>query len=142
MKPILNNNGLASLPTVIALAALILTVGVSVGAVAFSENLAALKASQSPRALFFAESGAQDALQKIVRNKNFTTSTYQIEFATNGCTNYDGCAIISVGATANGRSVTSTGQYKTSIRKINVQITWDADSHGEISSQTWREVTN
>jgi uncharacterized protein (UPF0333 family) len=143
MRFYLDNKGLASLPTVIALGVLILTVGVSIAAMSFSENLAAMRAVQSPRALFYAESGAQDALQKIVRNKNFTaTSSYQMEFATNGCTNFDGCAIITVESVNNGRSVTSTGRYKSSIRTVHVDVIWDENSFGEINNQIWQEVTN
>lgn len=138
-----NQPGLASLPTVIALGLLILALGVSVAAVAFSENMVAQKFTQSPRALFFAESGARDALEKIARNKNFTaTSSYSLDFVTGGCSTNDGCAIISVGAYGNVRTVTSTGKYKNIIRQVRVDATLDASSNGEIQNVNWQEVTN
>ena len=102
-----------------------------------------LKATQSPKALFFAESGASDALQKIVRNKNFTaTSSYEVEFAPSGCTNLSGCAIISVEATNYGRSITSTGKFKSSVRTIHVEVNMDDQDFGEIESESWQEVIN
>lgn len=139
----INKKGLASLPTVLAIGMLILAIGVSVAAVAFSENLVAQKFSQSPRALFYAESGARDALQKIARNKNFVTApNYQMEFVTSGCSTNDGCAIISVGANGNVRTVTSTGKYKSIIRQVRVDATLDSGSNGEIQNVNWQEITN
>lgn len=139
----MNNEGLASLPTVIALGILILAAGVSVSAMTFSENIVALRFSESSKALFFAESGARDALQKIVRNKNFISlEGYELEFEPNGCTNSSGCAIITVSSLSNTRAVTSTGMYKNSTRRVKVEVELDPAANGAIENISWQEITN
>lgn len=137
-----NQAGLVSLPTVLVIGMLILAVGISVAAIAFSENLSTMKLTQSPLALFYAESGANDALERIVRNKNFTaSSTYQIPFDDDGCSTDAKCAIIMVGAYTNTRVITSTGIYGTLKRSVRVDVTFDPLSDGEVQYINWREIS-
>ena len=132
--------GAASLIIMIGLAMLILAVSAGILAVSISENLVSSVSERTTHALFFAESGAYDALQKIIRNKNFTAITpYQIEFVTSGCATNDGCAIISVGS-ASPKVITSTGYYKNIVRKVQVTVSYDADGNGEITNVNWQEI--
>lgn len=139
-----SHKGFATLPTVIILSLLILVVVLNLAAVGYSENVVSSNFSQSTRALSYAESGARDALQRLARNKNFTTSTYTIEFSPNGCSTNEGCAIISVSSSTNPKIITSQGRNKTSLRTVQVNVVYDGttSTYGEIQSIDWQENSN
>jgi Tfp pilus assembly protein PilV len=136
--------GVATLPTVMVMGVMALAVAVGITASALSESQGS---GQSSRALFYAESGARDALVRIARNKNFSTTTYPIYFGTNvtSCVSGDSdCANISVSSgngTTTAKIATSTGIMKASQRTIVVNV-WFADDNGAIATTTWSEVTN
>lgn len=135
--------GFATLPTVMVLGVMSLAVAVGITAVALTESFISQGGIQSNKALFYAESGARDALIRIARNKGFSTTTYSIDFTTNGtgCSGtIGGCATIAVSATTNPKFATSTGQMGASIRTIVASSTIDTD--GLIATTTWSEVTN
>lgn len=139
--------GAATLPTIIALTILILAIGVSITAISFTEGLISTGQGNASQALMYAESGARDALIKLTRNKNYTcvaTSCYSIDFTTNGCSTNDGCARISVSAGAgtigDPRIVVSEGKAKNSIRKMQVNVIFDAAQNGAIATTTWSEL--
>lgn len=145
MKRIGNNKieGVASLPTVIALAGLILVIGLGIAAVSFSENIIAASSWNSVKAFSYAEAGAYDALEKIVRNKNYSAVfSYQIEFVAGGCTNNDGCAIITVSAADNPKVITVEGYSSNIVRRLQVDVTFDGSSNGQIDSASWQELSN
>lgn len=148
-------SGIATLPTVMVLGMLTLTVAVGITSVALTDSFISQSSSQSLRALSYAEGGARDALLKISRNKNYScvaTDCYNIDFNTNGCSLGTGCAKVSVssasGDTANPKVITSKGIMNSSIRTIEVSVILDggtddpALSHGLITSTTWTELTN
>ena len=66
------HTGFASLPIVIGLMAMILVVGTGVALSGFLESSMTLSSARSSNALYYAEAGAQDALMRIARNKNYT----------------------------------------------------------------------
>lgn len=141
--------GTASLTTVIALMILILAIVVGISALSLTEIVTSAGQSQSSQALAYAEAGARDALIRLSRNKNYTcaaTDCYSIAFVTDGCSTNDGCARISVGSGAgtsgDPKIVTSTGQVKTSVRRIRVDVIFDSSLNGEIATTTWRELTD
>ena len=148
---ILKSRGIATLPTVMVLGVIALAIAVGITAVALTESFISQASSQSSRALFYAESGARDALVKIARNENYTCSTtdcYTIDFSTNGCSTGNDCAKVTVsggtGTTANPKIITSKGVMKTSTRTIQVSVVLDNGTAGigAITSTTWVELTS
>lgn len=149
------NKGIATLTIVLAIGMMALAVVVSITAVAFNELIISQGTSQSSNALFYAESGARDALIKIARDKTYTCDTadcYSINFVTNGCTDSAGCAKVSVstgtGVNNDPKIITSKGIMKSSIRTIQVKVTLDdgstneSDQNGQITSTIWEELTD
>jgi hypothetical protein len=142
--------GIATLPTVMLLGIITLTVAISLATVSFSESFISQSGAQSSKALFYAEAGARDALVRIARNKNYTCASsdcYEIPFTTNGCEiSFPGCAKVSVsagvGTLGDPKIITSKGLMQASVRTINVSVTLDADANGEIATTTWSESTN
>lgn len=140
--------GIATLPTVMILGVLSLAVAVGITTVALTESFISQGSAQSSRALFYAESGARDALIRIARNKNYTcvtTDCYNIDFSTNGCSTGNDCARVSVsggtGTSGNPKIITAKGVMKASTRTMEVRVVFDGGGNGEIASATWSEVT-
>ncbi|MBI4692386.1 MAG: four helix bundle protein [Candidatus Terrybacteria bacterium] len=144
---ILNSNiGVATLPIVFVLAFFLLAVIVSIAAISFNESVVSQGAVYGSRALFFAEAGARDALIRISRNKNYScslpsTGCYQIDFTENGCSNNEGCAKITVSAEMSPKIIVSEGRIKNNIRKVQVNVFFDALQNGEITDIQWQEIT-
>ena len=149
------SRGIATLPTVIVIGIMALAVVVSITAVSLNELLISQGQAQSSNALFYAESGARDALTRIVRNKNYTCSSvdcYSLDYTTNGCSNGTDCAKITVsaglGTTADPKIITSKGIMKSSSRTVQVNVTLDNGTttpslqYGEVTANTWTEVVN
>jgi hypothetical protein len=144
-----NERGLATIPTVIALTILVLAVGVGITSLSLSESFVTLGQDYSTRALFYAETGAKDALVKIARNKNYSCTAaecYSISIAADGCLTNDGCARVSVssgaGSTGDPKVITSTGRVRSSSRTVQVMVIFDSLLHGEIATASWQELNN
>ena len=145
-SPNSNNSGVASLPTVIVLMILILAIGVGIAAMSFSENIISMGQKQSSAALLYAEAGARDALIRIARNKNYSTSAYQLVFVTDGCLADEGCATITVStgvvSSLDPKIINSEGRVRSNFRKIKVEVVLDSFSNGEIVSAKWQEIVD
>lgn len=144
-----SSGGVATLPTVIVLGIMTLAVAVGIMAVSLSESFISQGGAQSSRALFYAESGARDALVKIARNKNYTCATtdcYTIDFSANGCSSENDCAKVMVsagaGTTIDPKIITSKGIMKASRRVLQVSVIFDTQGYGEIVSAIWTELIN
>lgn len=151
-----NTHGVATLPTVIVMGIIALAIAVGITAVSLTESFISQGSGQSSRALFYAESGARDALIKIARKKNYSTGGYSISFGgdiSSGCVSgNDGCAQVQVstgaGATGDPKIITSIGIMKSSMRTVIVSTILDngtadpALQFGKISTTTWSESTN
>lgn len=148
IKSKIKNCGIATLPTVMVLGVLSLAVAVGITAVALTESFISQGSAQSSRALFYAESGARDALMRIARNKNYTCATtdcYSIDFSANGCSTGNDCARVSVsggvGTSGSPKIITSKGIMRASARTMEVRVVLDTSGNGEISSVAWNEIT-
>ena len=150
---IIKNKGIATLPTMMVIGMVALSVVVSVTAITFNELLISQGSAQSASALFYAESGAHDALMKIARNKNYTcseTDCYSIDFVEGGCASSTDCSLVSVssgiGTTADPKIITSKGVMRASIRTMQVSVILDGGTtdaslqNGEITSSSWAEL--
>lgn len=139
--------GIASLPIVFAFIILILAVAVGMTAVSLSESFITAGEKESGKALLYAEAGARDALIRMARNKNYSTSPdYTIEFATGGCSSpYDGCATVTVGSgvgsSGDPKIITSQGRSKSSVRSVSVSVQYDTNLEGQFNTITWSEVS-
>lgn len=145
------NRGIATLPTVMVIGMMALAVVVSITSMALNELLISQGSSQSSTALFYAESGARDALIRIARSKNYNSS-YFLDFVTSGCSSSTDCASVAVsagiGTSADHKIITSTGTKGSSTRRIQVDVILDSGTstaslqNGEITSTIWQELTN
>ena len=152
---IIQNKGIATLPTIIIIGMMALAVVVSITSMTLNELSISQGQAESSTALFYAEAGARDALIKIARNKNYNCNTpdcYSLDFVSNGCINNNGCAQISVssgiGTTTDPKIITSKGIMKSSLRRMQVSVILDggtsipSNQNGEITSTIWNELTN
>jgi hypothetical protein len=140
----LKNNdkpGIASIPTVIVLLALILSAGALIASISISDNLSVSESNNSDKALNYAQLGAKDALEKVARNKDYATSSSLLNIVSGGCTSpYRGCASTSVAIkTSTTTQIISWGLLGDSIRKIQVDVNLDPNGNGLISSHAWQE---
>lgn len=130
-------SGMASIPTVMALAILILLIGVLITTTSINETTSVGSSADSTKTLNYAQAGALDALERIARNKNYT-GVYSMDMVANGCTvNFSGCANVTVSASSSPKSIISVGQITTVQRKIQVDVNLDAN--GLITNYNWQE---
>ncbi len=142
-------NGVATLPTIIALGVLVLAIGIGISTASLSELFTSEGQSQSQKALSYAEAGAREAMRRIAVNKTYSCvsqNCYNIPFISNGCSSNDACAYISVssnsGSSVDPKVVTSTGYAGLYARTLRITLEFDALDNGQISSSTWAEITN
>jgi hypothetical protein len=135
--------GLASLPTIMALTVLILAVAIGIAAISFAENLSSFAFGQSPKALYYAETGARDALARISRNKNYSnTGGYSIDFAIGGCANHTACATVTVSNGSAPKTIVAIGKSGDFTRTLQTEVMFDGDGNGQIQSAATTEITN
>ncbi|MDD5152383.1 MAG: hypothetical protein PHS95_00050 [Candidatus Pacebacteria bacterium] len=155
MKSIQKTRGIATLPIVLIIGVLALAIAVGVSSMSYVDSTISQSSTQSARALFYAEAGARDALEKIARNNTYTcasTDCYSIDFVSNGCSSSADCAKISVsagtGVTGNPKIITSKGIMRTSTRTVQVSVILDNGTsdaslqYGAITGTTWTELTS
>jgi len=150
--------GFIALPIIIALAALILIASASVITLSFNETDISSDVAKSQQALVYAESGAREAFEQIVRNNSsctdvgcYTTTAdvdcgtilsnvdcFTIDFTSNstGCsTTNNGCARVKVASATTPKIVTSVGTVGNVTRAIQATVTLDVN--GAITGITW-----
>ena len=132
----LNYPGVASVPTVLVLTLLIVSAGALVASISLSDNLSASENNNSSRALGYAQLGAQDALERIARNKDYSGS-YEIAAESGGCaTPYPACVNVTV-SPSSPKVINAEGRIKEVIRKIQVEV--NLDENGLITDYSWTE---
>ncbi len=145
--------GFVSIPLVIGLSILILSLGLVSSLTASNDVTSSFFTSNSSKALFYAETGVRDALVRLTKDKlyNPDPNPYEINFTTDTsgavgsvCTSLnDPCAIIRVGSgtvVSTPRVITVTGKYKDAVRKIQYDAVFNANT--EIVSIKHIEVQN
>jgi hypothetical protein len=143
------NKGFATLPTILAISAMILIVAFGIAVATFTETTSGAADLQSAASLRFAEAGANDALIRIARDKNYQCTLvdcYSLDMAANGCANSSACAKVSVsagvGTIADPKIITASGIVQNKTRKMQVQVVYDSLGYGRASSTVWQELTN
>ena len=126
-----DERGVALLPMILVLFGLVMVVGVAIAGISVSENTISSTKDASDEALAIAESGIQDALMKLARDKDFTSvGGYNLSVS-------GGTATIIV-PSGSSKDITSTGALNNKTRKI--QLTVNADANGKITQTGWTEV--
>lgn len=130
--------GVASVPTVIVLMALIVSAGVVISSISISDNLSVSQSNNSDKALNYAQLGAKDALERVVRNKDYT-GAYNLELVSGGCVDpFIGCVSVTVNPDSNPKIINSEGQMGEVKRKIQVNV--NLDENGLITNYAWQEL--
>jgi len=125
-----SQRGVALLPMILVLFGLVAVVGVAIAGISVSENTISSTKDASDKALAIAESGIQDALMKLARDKDFTSAGYNLSVS-------GGTATIIV-PSGSSKDITSSGTLNSKTRKI--QLTVNADANGKITQTGWTEV--
>jgi len=132
------NSGVAALSTVLGLALIISVAAIAVGLISFFEIQIALSQIKSQEAYLAAQSGAQDALMKIARDKSFTAaSPYSLTIGANtaAVTVTDVDTLNAPGK----KQIVSTGTASNRKRRIQVDLVADTVS-GAVTIISWKEV--
>lgn len=104
---------------VIAIAVITAIIIVSANSIASGSSM-----EQGTVAFYAAESGAENAIIRKLRNPSYTGETLSVDGAT-------------VTIVVNGDTITSVAQYRNAIRKIEVQTTY---SNNVLSVASWKEI--
>lgn len=144
-----NNYGFATIPTILAVCAMILIVAAGIAAATFTETQSSAADLQSAVALRAALSGANDALLRIDRNKNYSClalDCYSLDIQANGCSSGAACAKVSVsagaGTSGDPKIITAKGLVQNKTRELQAQVIYDSSGYGRISTVNWQELTN
>jgi len=138
----IDKSGVASIPLVMGLLILIISVGVFISSISLSDSLSSSNQQKSSLALEYAETGAQDALMRISRMPcNSCLGNFQLEMVSGGCTgSIMGCAIATYTPatlpTSSEIIVTSEGRINDISRKVQVNVI--LSSEGKLATSTWK----
>lgn len=127
MKKILNNQKgqtLIILLSYMVIAIIVITASV---ALVFNSSKATDKVYQGANSLDIAESGAETAMIKLLRNPAYTGETLQTD---------GGKAVITVTG-SNPKIILSTGTYSNFTRIIQVTV---SSNNGTLTTTSWKEI--
>lgn len=129
--------GVASLPVLLALSAILIVLGVLISSMSIADNQDGSNAAGSEKALANAQLGARDALVRMARNKNYS-GNYSIDAVAGGCVApFAGCAAVTVDSGSSPKKIESVGRTFASTRKVEVYVY--LNNNGQIMSFDWRE---
>lgn len=144
-------DGISAIVSAIVMLLLIITIGFSIASSGLFEGFISEAQRQSQETYFAAETGAKDAIMKIARNKNFSSSGYFIPSSPSDCV-LNGSSlctrvIVEKGASSacsqaisSGQDcIIATGTYDNKARIIEVILNVHATS-GKITQVSWREI--
>lgn len=137
MFKINNEKGAMALSLILALSIILLVLGMAMSFTSFTENNIVYNQDKAANAFYIAEAGARDAMQKVVRNKNFSHMGYSLAMA-------GGNAMIVVNKDAPAferTEILSTAVAGLNTKKIRVILNTDADNddNGKIAIMFWEE---
>lgn len=129
----MNQKGVMALPSIIVISLLVLIAGIGIASSGFFENMMSYGDVNSKKALVYAEAGAEDAFERLVKNKNCSCSSYSLNFS-------DGGAAITVSGGASDKTIISDGTVSGKKRKVQVGVSFDAND--KASQTSWQEIAN
>src|SRR3989338_7236597 len=92
-----DSRGVALLPLVFVFAGLVVTVALAFSAISIAQSIAVESEFGAARALHYAETGLNDALMRLARDREYRCSAddcYTIPFAPDGCTQNIACVVV------------------------------------------------
>lgn len=136
---LLNNKGIAALPTIVIISMIILLAGVGISASGLVENLISYGELEGKNALFAAEAGGRDAFERAVRNKDCNNGVPPL------CSSYsisvgDATADVTVSG-SNPKTIISIGQDGFQKAKIQVVVSYDAVTN-KATQTSWKQLTD
>lgn len=130
-----SEKGIIDLPTIMIFALVIIVVGLSLLGGGFIENLISNISANSQESFYLSDSGIQDGLIKITRNKDFTDeSGYSPSITDSG----EALNITVAGTTE--KTIESSADIKNQNKKIKVIV--DIDDDGKVTFSSWDEETD
>lgn len=135
-----NEKGAMALSSVLALSLILLALGMAMAFSGFVQSDIAFNQDKAAVAFYIAEAGAKDAMQKVVRNKNYNNAGYTLSLA-NGSAN----VVVSKDIPAAERTeILSTGTAGANTKKIRVVLNTDTDNddNGRVTIASWEEMGN
>jgi len=131
-----NNVGLATIPIIIILSLIILAIGASMMTSGFIESLMSKTLIETQESFYLSDSGIDDALLKIARDKDLGKDTpINWGLPTSGTNSSD----IIVSGDATNRVIDSTGIISEKQRNLEAGVT--LNDYGKITATTWEELT-
>lgn len=132
-------SGVAALLTVVVIAFIILIAGVGVMGTGLVEQTLTSGEYESRQALYAAETGVADSIERLVRDKDCNNG------GSPSCTAYsfpvgDGSVSVTVTGAVSPKTILATGTNKNKIRRI--QVTVAIDINNKITVSSWSELTN
>lgn len=125
--------GIIDLSTIIIISLIILAIGLSLLSGGFLQNLIGVTSVKSQEAFYLSDSGTQDALIKVARNKNFTNTGYSPNITDSGET------LNIVVSGSDTKTIQSSSDIQN--RNRNIQMNISLNSDGQITSYSWQETT-
>ncbi len=131
--------GVAVLPVMILIGAIIIEIAIVGGVLAFYNSTSNLSVRASQEALFTARSGAQDAILKLIRDKDLVPVTYSLPNPSGVSTS---TAQINISAVSGGiRIIVATSTVSRRTKTVKVVVNIDG-SNGKIDIVSFSEEIN
>lgn len=139
-----NEKGAMALSSVLALSLILLALGLAMAYSGFIQSDITYNQDKAAIAFYVAEAGAKDAMQKVVRNKNYNNAGYILAFE-NGSANISAChnndIVACSGISLQQTEILSTGLAGANTKKVRVVLNTDAnsDGSGKVTIESWEE---
>ncbi|MFZ4631686.1 MAG: hypothetical protein ACOYL8_00590 [Patescibacteria group bacterium] len=138
----IDKSGVASIPLVMGLLILIISVGLFISSISLSDSLSSSNQEKGNLALEYAKIGAQEALVGISRMPcDQCGNNFQLEMVSGGCSgNINGCVNVSYTPatfpTSSEIVINSEAEISTIVKRV--QVNANLDSYGKIVSYNWQ----
>jgi hypothetical protein len=132
----MNNMGTAALPAMLFIGGIIVEIGIAGAFISYYLSQSGFGVKMSAEALAAAEAGVQDAIIKIIRDKNFTSAGYDLTVG-NRSANVVVCKDSCAGT--GKHKITSTGSALAKRRKLEAIVNVHSTT-GEVRVESITEV--
>lgn len=135
----IQKSGVAALPAVVVIALIVLLAGIGIVGTGLVENALTFGEGESRQALYAAESGIHDTIERLARNKDCNNG------GTPACTSYsftvgEASVSITVSGASSPKTILATGTKNNKIRRVQVVVA--IDTNNKITVSSWSELTD
>ena len=132
-------SGVAALPTIVIIALIVFLAGIGMVGTGLVENAVTFGEGESRQALYAAETGVHDAIERLVRNKDCNNG------GSPSCASYSftvgsGSVSITITGASSPKTILATGTKNNKTRRIQTVVAIDANNKITVSS--WSELTD